>query len=121
MRSTAESDEADTVFEGGMIRDRQILGTSCLRVAGAAHHVLAGDDVERGSGCRHRSGPAAPLARVLAILSRMLGPTAVVTRSAAMMRAITSWPGGTDRRHVAHHVQLLIRAHHVHLVLLAVV
>ena len=61
-----------------------------------------------------------PLARVLAILSRMLGPTAVVTRSAVMIRAITSCPAGADGGNVAHHVQLLIRAHHVHLVLLAV-
>jgi hypothetical protein len=50
----------------------------------------------------------------------MLGPTAVVTRSAVMIRAITSCPAELTAA-TLHHVQLLIRAHHVHLVLLAVV
>ncbi len=40
-------DETDAGFEGGMIRDRQVLEYLLLEVAGAAHHVLAGDDVER--------------------------------------------------------------------------
>ncbi len=62
-----------------------------------------------------------PLARVLAILSRMSGPTAVVTRIGGDDTGDHLVTGGTHRRHVAHHVQLLIRPYYMDLVLLTVV
>ncbi|MNH01999.1 hypothetical protein D3C79_612250 [compost metagenome] len=113
-------DEADAVVEGGMIRDRQVLEYLLLEVAGAAYHVLAGDDVEGGQVAGIETG-LQPLGQGAGNLVQDVGPDRSGDQIGGDDAGDHLVSGGADRRHVAHHVQLLIRPHHVHLVLLAVV
>ena len=113
-------DEADAVVEGGMIRDRQVLEYLLLEVAGAAHHVLAGDDVQRRQVAGIEAG-LQPFGQGAGYLVQYVGAHRSGDQIGGDDTGYYLVPGRADGGHVAHHVQLLIRAHHVHLVLLAVV
>ncbi len=113
-------DETDAGVEGGMIRDRQVLEYLLLEVAGAAHHVLAGDDVERCQVAGIEAG-LQPLGQGAGNLVQNVGADRGGDQIGGDDAGDHLVAGGAHRRHVAHHVQLLIRSHHVHLVLLAVV
>ncbi len=113
-------DEADTGFERGMIRDRQVLEYLPLEVAGAAHHVFAGDDVERSQVAGIETG-LQPLGQGAGNLVQNVGAHCRGDQIGGDDAGDHLVTGGAHRRHVAHHVQLLIRTHHMDLVLLTVV
>ncbi|MNO98739.1 hypothetical protein D3C76_904930 [compost metagenome] len=103
-----------------MIRDRQVLEYLLLEVAGAAYHVLAGDDVEGRQVAGIEAG-LQPLGQGAGDLVQYVGAHRRGHQIGGDDAGYHLVPGRADRRHVAHHVQLLIRPHYVHLVLLAVV
>ncbi len=113
-------DEADAGFERGMIRDRQVLEYLLLEVTGAAHHVFAGDDVERCQVAGIEAG-LQPLGKGAGNFVQNVGADRGGDQIGGDDTGDHLVTGGAHRCHVAHHVQLLIRSHHMDLVLLTVV